>query len=89
MYGDDYNESEEREVIAECEVDIDVRTSGGGGGGRRDRDDDEPTPTPQVLGEQVSVVPLGAADAGAGSTSPIAIPSFGLAAAAFIGRSRK
>lgn len=32
------------------------------------------TPTPQVLGEQVSVVPMGAPDAGAGGTSP-QIPS--------------
>lgn len=32
-------------------------------------------PTPQVLGEQVSVVPLGAADAGAGGTSGSNLPS--------------
>lgn len=32
-------------------------------------------PTPQVLGDQVSVVPLGAADAGAGGAAPITIPT--------------
>ncbi len=65
------------------------RDTSGGGGRRIPRDtDSDPTPTPQVLGEQVSVVPLGAADAGQGGAAPVAIPTNRLMVAAFVGRSR-
>lgn len=71
---------------------------GGGGGGRSLSDDDDDNdgevlgdsddaePEPLVLGEQVSAVPLGAADAGAGGTAPVAVDFFTLAPVAFIRR---
>lgn len=77
------------------------QTSGGGGGGgtslRSSNNDDDQDgevlgisddaePAPLVLGEQVSAVPLGAADAGAGSTSPVALEFYQLAPVAFIRR---
>lgn len=52
---------------------------GGGGGSRRSRSSSSDEPVPQVLGEQTSVVPTGAPDAGAGGTSAqsfyMALPS--------------
>lgn len=42
-------------------------------------------PTPQVLGEQVSAVPLGAAATGAGGASPVQIPSATFAYVAALG----
>ncbi len=64
------NESEE-EVI-ECEVTVTKKTSGGGGGRRSSSsssssNNDEPEP--EVLGEEISIMPLGAANTGAGGTS--------------------
>ena len=51
---------------------IELTPSGGGGGGSDDEEDEGPTP--QVLGEQVSVIPTGAPNAGAGGTAPAAMP---------------
>ncbi|MBP6924568.1 MAG: DUF642 domain-containing protein, partial [Candidatus Pacebacteria bacterium] len=84
---------DKRENPATCSVTVDTR-SGGGGGTRVDRDrdgevlgdSDSVEPTPLVLGEQVSAVPLGAADAGAGSTAPKTVEFFRLAPVAFIRR---
>ncbi len=45
-------------------------------------------PEGRVLGEQVSVVPLGAADAGAGGTAPVAAPALSAMVAAFLVRTR-
>lgn len=45
-------------------------------------------PTPQVLGEQVSAVPLGAANTGAGGTAPIELPHAPFVAA-FLATRRK
>jgi hypothetical protein len=47
---------------------------GGGGGGSSSgsKKKTAPTPAPRVLGDATSVLPLGAANTGAGSTSPIA-----------------
>lgn len=64
---------------------------GGGGGGRRssgssnDNDDDDNTPDGEVLGEQVTVVPEGAPDAGAGGASTVFAfaPFFGAATRRF------
>jgi len=72
--------------------------SGGGGGSllppssrtpavRGDRTDGTPAPQPQVLGEQVSLVPVGAPDAGAGGTSPLSI-NLPTLVAAFVTRQR-
>jgi hypothetical protein len=78
------------------------RRSGGGGSARSlgdsDNDDDndpdgevlgdsdDAEPEPLVLGEQVSAVPLGAADTGAGGTAPVAVELSTLAPVAFIRR---
>lgn len=71
---------------------------GGGGGGRATRTSasgtvlgdsiDAPTPEPLVLGEQVSAVPTGAPDAGAGGTSP-ALNFFSNTWSALLTRSRR
>lgn len=74
------------------------RRSGGGGGGTRttpDDDDDgagqvlgatDDAPVGEVLGEQVSAVPTGAPNAGAGGTSPFAQNFYGIVPVAFIRR---
>ncbi len=59
-----------------------TRTNRGG----RVAGDSTSTPAGQVLGEQISVVPLGAAAAGAGGAAPVEIPGASLAAAAFLAR---
>lgn len=80
----------------------DRRSSGGGGGGTRvgdrdnDDDDDDDDNDGQVLGasddaddvlgDQVTFVPVGAANAGGGSTAPVATDFFNVATAAFIRR---
>ncbi len=81
------------------------RRSGGGGGGNRagDRDNDDSddnTPDgevlgdsdsaePLVLGEQVTAVPTGAPNAGAGGTAPRTIEFFSGAPVALLGRTKK
>lgn len=87
---------DDSEKEATCSVTVNTTGGGGGGGGgRRNNDDGEVAgdsssrPKGQVLGEQVSVVPLGAADAGAGGTAPVALPSFGLTVVALLGRTRR
>lgn len=90
VLGDYLPQSEEREEVT-CEVSIDTRSGGGGGGTRVDRDgrvagDSTSKPEGQVLGDQVSVVPLGAAAAGAGGAAPVELPGLGLTAAAFLAR---
>lgn len=67
------NYGEENETSVTCDVSIDAEHGGGGhrsgGSSRRDNSNDEPeTGTPQVLGEQVSLVPAGAPDTGAGGS---------------------
>ena len=54
---------------------------------RGDSTNNNDVPEPQVLGEQVSVVPVGAPDAGGGGTSPLSIQLPTLVAA-FLGRRR-
>lgn len=60
-------------------------SSSGGGGGRRHGSTSNEDPVPEVLGETTSVMPLGAADTGAGGTStdatlPIALALVGMIA---------
>jgi hypothetical protein len=91
---------DEQENSAECSVSVDTRSGGGGGGGgggnrAGDRDgrvlgdSDSIEPEPLVLGEQVSAVPAGAPDAGAGGTSSRSLEFFQVAPVALVGRTRK
>ncbi len=89
---------DDSENEATCSATVNTTSGGGGGGGgsRRNNNNDgdvagdsSSRPEGQVLGEQVSVVPLGAADAGAGGAAPVVLPSFGLTPAAMLGRTRK
>ncbi len=68
---------------------------GGGGGGRSsgrsnnndNDDDDDDTPEGEVLGDQVTVVPEGAPDTGAGGAAPIGVsfaPYLGIVARRFV-----
>jgi len=86
VYGD-YN-------FGNNELEIITTTSGGGGGGggrrvSRATVEDDDTPTPQVLGEQVSIVPAGAPNAGAGGASPLNIVFTTLVPLACVGRKLK
>jgi hypothetical protein len=69
---------DENENSETCTVTVNTRSGGSGSSSTRTNDDEEdevePTGTPQVLGDQVSIVPLGAANTGAGGTSPVQIP---------------
>ena len=70
-----------------------VNGGGGGGGHRHNKAPNgevlgEATSTPEVLGDQVTAVPAGAPNAGAGSTSPFALSFYGVAPVAFIRRTR-
>ena len=70
------------DLVAHFDLDG-ITTNGGGGGGGGGRKielggggsgttgDPDPGPTPQVAGEQVSVVPFGAPNAGAGGAAPV------------------
>ena len=80
--------------------DQDSNGGGGGGGspignrngrvlGDSDSNSNKPDPQPLVLGEQVSAIPLGAADAGAGGAAPMSVELFSLGSLAILGRSRK
>ena len=71
----------------------DDRTGGGGhGGGHRKTPAGDvlgaATSSPEVLGDQVSAVPAGAPNAGAGSTSPFSLGFFQVAPVAFLRRAR-
>jgi hypothetical protein len=83
----------ENESTETCSVFVNT-TSGGGGGGSRDNDEPdgevlgEATSTPEVLGEQVDAVPLGAANTGAGATSPFTLNYFAVTPVAFFRRTK-
>ena len=74
------------DLTAHFDLNNTITTTGGGGGGGRKTEltgggsgnngdgDNDPGPIPQVAGEQVSVVPFGAPNAGGGGTSPASNP---------------
>lgn len=53
---------------------VELREGGGGSSSGDDDDENGDGPEPEVLGEQVSAVPLGAANTGAGGAAPTALP---------------